>query len=105
MTDQLPPSSPPALALRVGTANKIDRSNQYTRADANELLRSLNTAWTKIRTLEVASLNKDAKIIDLQAKVRRYRVGYTTLIAIITGLCWEGVRALVPIVLRWIGLM
>lgn len=87
---------------RIGTYNQIDRSKQYTRADNSELLRSLNDAWSKIRTLEAASLRKDAVIAEQNSKIGRYRVGYTTLIAIITGVCWEGVRALAPIVMAFL---
>lgn len=86
---------------RIGTYNQIDRSKQYTRADAPELLRSLNEAWSKIRALEAASLKKDAVIAEMRRKVTSYRIRYTTLVAIITGLAWEGVRALVPIALKF----
>lgn len=92
----------PPDAHRLGTFNAIDRSKQYTRADNAELLRSLNDAWTKIRTLEAASLKKDTVIAEQNRKIGRYRVGYTTLIAIITGVCWEGVRALAPIVMAFL---
>lgn len=85
---------------RIGTYNQIDRSKQYTRADNGELLRSLNEAWSKIRSLEATNLRKDAVIAELHSKVRRYRTGYTVFVSIITGLAWEGLRALVPIAVR-----
>jgi hypothetical protein len=89
---------PKLIGTYPGTYNQVDRSKQYTRAEAPELLRSLNEAWSKIRMLEASSLRKDAVIADQNQRIGRYRVGYTTLIAIITGVCWEGVRALVPMV-------
>lgn len=78
--------------------NALDRSKQYTRASNEELLRSLNEVWKKCRALEASNKQKDAVIAELYKKIGRYRVGYTTLVAIITGVCWEGVRALVPVV-------
>jgi hypothetical protein len=86
---------------QLGTLNQADRSKQYTRADAGELLKSLNEAWTKIRLLEVASAKKDVLIGGLYKKLRKYRMGYTAMVSIITGLAWEGVRALLPIALAW----
>jgi len=88
----------------VGTFNKIDRSKQYTRADAAELLRSLNLAWTRIRQLEELNLKKDLEIGVLKRKVRNYRIANTALISIITGLAWEGLRFVLPIAARWLGL-
>lgn len=92
--------------------NAIDRSKQYARASNEELLRSLNELWKTSRLNEQAIRDRDRQIAELhqrveqrdkliadfQLKVKAYRVGYTTLVAIITGVCWEGVRALVPIV-------
>jgi|SRR5579859_7074037 len=95
--------APPPLAQRVGTVNAVDRSRQYTRADNPELLRSLNEAWSKIRLLESSNARKDVELGLLHDKVRRYRVGYMTLVAIVTGVCWEGVKAMAPIALRWLG--
>jgi len=101
MTD---PRLVPNAAQRAGTYNAIDRSKQYTRADNPELLRSLNEAWSKIRRLEQSVLQKDVEIGIMQAKVRSYRVANTALISIFTGLAWEGVKHLMPIVLRWLGI-
>lgn len=97
-------NDPEVKAKVIGTYNQVDRTKQYTRADNEELLRSLNQAWTKIRSLEAASLKKDIVIEQQSRRIGRYRVGYTTLIAIITGVCWEGVKALSPVALRWLGL-
>lgn len=59
---------------RIGTYNQIDRSKQYTRADNPELLRSLNEAWSKIRTLEAANVRKDAAMAELRAQRRSDRM-------------------------------
>lgn len=56
---------------RLGTFNAIDRSKQYTRADNEELLRSLNEAWTKVRTLEALDREKDKAIADLRIDKRK----------------------------------
>lgn len=79
---------------RIGTYNQVDRSKQYTRADAPELLRSLNEAWTKIRTLERALILKEKEIGDLRKLVKRYRIANIVLTSIVTGLAWEGLKAL-----------
>jgi hypothetical protein len=104
MTENADARPIPLQAQRVGTVNKIDRSRQYTRADNIELLRSLNEAWAKIRRLETANNSKDVEIGLMAAKVRNYRIGYTTLIAIITGLAWEGLKVFAPMLLRYLGL-
>ena len=83
---------PDPRALR--TYKQIDRSKQYTRADNPELLRSLNEAWAMIRTLQNSEIRKDARIAELEQQLKNYRIRYTALVAIITGLAWEGVKAL-----------
>jgi len=83
------------------TARELDLSDcyhpvgkrEFDRSSIEGLRKSLNHAHTVNQAL--------IRTIDRQEKrIGRYRVGYTTLIAIITGLAWEGVRALVPIALR-----
>jgi hypothetical protein len=83
---------------RLGTYNAIDRSKQYTRADAPELLRSLNEAWTKIRTLESANHEKEKAIIELRNdkqklfKLLAASIGVTSLV---TALVVEFAKALI----------
>jgi hypothetical protein len=83
--------------------NLIDRSRQYTRADGPELLRSLNEAWAKIRRLEGEGIRKDVELGMLHARVRRYRGSTILLTSIVSGLAWEGLKFLLPIALRWLG--
>lgn len=104
MNDPYVPTQVPAQAVKVGTINAIDRSRQYTRADAGELLRSLNTAWSKIRLLESALNRKDVELGMLHARVRRYRGSTILLTSIVSGLAWEGLKYLLPIALRYFGL-
>jgi len=80
---------------RLGTYNAIDRSKQYTRADNAELLRSLNEAWTKIRTCEKSIGQKDAAIVELKKQLGRYKVVNIALTSIVTTLAWEGLKALI----------
>lgn len=101
MDKEIPP--PPALAHVVGTVNAIDRSRQYTRTDNGELLRSLNTAWEKIRLVEQENRKKDLAITALHASVRRWRGSTILLTSIITGVMWEAVKLLVPMLLRYLG--
>ncbi len=100
----IPP--PPPIAEKVGTVNTIDRSRQYTRADAGELLRSLNEAWAKIRTLESARA-QDGKIIDALHK----RLGskwkgilVTAVISAATAVLFEMGMLTAPMLLRYLGL-
>ena len=88
---------------RLGTFNAIDRSKQYTRSDNPELLRSLNDAWSRIRTLEQSNIRKDVELGLLQGRVRSYKFLNIALTSIITALALEGLKALVPIALRWVG--
>lgn len=90
----------------LGTYNQVDRSRQYTRADNDELLRSLNEAWSKIRLLE-AGRAKDAVIIaGLHQNLRRKWVGYVVAALISAGVAvaWEFGMLVAPMVLRWLGL-
>ena len=77
------------------------QASGYTRASNDELLRSLNEAWTKIRALEKELAKKDAEIAVLHhelsqsnKRTRRYRISTIALTSVITGLAWKGVEAL-----------
>ena len=103
--EQAPNPAPPQ-AHRVGTVNQVDRSRQYTRTDNIELLRSLNEAWAKIRTLESARA-QDGKIIDALHK----RLGskwkgilVTALISAGTAVLFEMGMLTAPMLLRYLGL-
>jgi hypothetical protein len=77
-----------------GTLNAVDRSKQYEDPSSKELLRSLNEAWAKIRTLEEAGREKDQLLKDLRTKIKEYRTANIALISVITGLAWEGLKTL-----------
>jgi len=102
--NEMPDRPVPREAIRAGTVGLINRSAQYLRADGAELLRSLNEAWSKIRLLEHDNRRKDIELGLLRGALERYRWINITLTAIITTLAWEGVKALTPIALRWLGL-
>ena len=97
------PKLVPNEAIRAGTVGLVNRSRQYSRADAGELLRSLNEAWTKIRLLESSIARKEVELAMLHTRVARYRGGLIALTSIVTGLAWEGVKYLAPIALKWLG--
>lgn len=82
-------------AQHLGTLNAVDRSAQYQDPDSREQLRYLNEAWSKIRCLEKAITLRDAKLLELDLKVKKYKVANIALTAIITGLAWEGCKALI----------
>jgi predicted nucleic acid-binding Zn-ribbon protein len=82
-------------AKAAGTYNALDRSRQYEQVSNAELVRAVNQAWTKIRHLESEGTRKDADIAALKTRLSRYRIAYTALVAIITGLAWEGCKALI----------
>jgi len=87
-------------AKSLGTLDAIDRSRQYTLPDLPEVLRSLNEAFTKIRILE-SGRRKDAEIIKkLHDRLTRYHSVTIALTSILTGLAWEGLRALLAHLLR-----
>lgn len=85
-------------AKRAGTLNALDRSQQYIEPSAGELLRSLNEAWPKIRKLETLNDTKDEEIRGLRRVVGRYQIANIVLTSIITGLAWEGLKALVTLI-------
>lgn len=77
------------------TEKNIDaQARQYTDPDARKLLVSLNEAWTVIRKLQRSNDLKDHEIERLKKRVRRYQVMNIALTSVITGLAWEGVKAL-----------
>jgi hypothetical protein len=84
-------------AREVGTLNAADRSLQYTKVSNGELLRAVNEAWTKIRTCEKQLQAKEQDIANLRKLLTRYRWMNIALTSIITGLAWEGIKALVTI--------
>ena len=83
------------FAHAVGTYNAVDRSRQYENPDNHELLRAVNDAWSKIRLLENSATQKDLAILNLERRVSRYKIANIALTSIVTGLAWEGVKALV----------
>jgi len=87
-----------------GTWNAIDRSKQYTRADNGELLRSLNEAWSKIRKMENSLIKKDVEIGVLRGKIQRTKIVNIALTSIVTGLAWEGLKFVLPLIARYLGL-
>jgi hypothetical protein len=92
--DSTPMSDPEVKAKAIGTYNVLDRSKQYTREDPRELLRAVNEAWTKIRTLEKESTKKDAAIAELRSKLRRVQIANVALTSIITALAMQGLKFL-----------
>lgn len=95
-----------ARARELGTLNQVDRSRQYTRPENPELLRSLNEAWSKIRTLEAANLRKDNEIATLHNRLGKKWIGnvMTALISAGVALAWEIGTLVGPIALRWLGI-
>jgi hypothetical protein len=55
----------------------------------------VNEAWSKIRVCEKAITSKDLAILNLEQRVSRYKFLNIALTSILTGLAWEGVKALV----------
>ena len=84
-------------AQNLGTYNALDRSQQYQGVETPELLRSLNEAWTKIRNLEREGCTKDSEILSLKHSVTSYKVANIALTSIITGLAWEGIKYVLPL--------
>jgi hypothetical protein len=82
-------------AKAVGTYNAMDRSRQYESVDNSELVRAVNESWTRIRRHERAMGLKDKEIDSLTKAVSRYRIANIALTSILTGLAWEGAKALV----------
>lgn len=81
-------------AKAIGTYNLIDRSRQYTRDDPRELLRAVNEAWTKIRSLERGLTERDTKIAELREKLKRVQFLNVALTSIITALAFKGLEYL-----------
>ena len=84
-------------AHNLGTYNAMDRSQQYQTIEPPEMLRSLNEAWTTIRNLQRDNTKKDTEILRLKHSVTSYKVANIALTSIITGLAWEGIRYVLPL--------
>lgn len=87
-------------AERCGTLNQKDRSKQYDDPEPPTVLEQLNAAFTKIRELEEDLAAKKREIVELTSRVKIFRLKNLALTAIITGVCWEGVKALVTILVQ-----
>jgi hypothetical protein len=85
-------------AKACGTLNALDRSKQYPGMDHELLTRAVNDAWTKIRICERDLSKKEHAIEDLRKKLRNYRVANIALTSVLTGLAWEGLKALIALV-------
>jgi len=92
--------TPIEKAKQLGTFDKVDRTPQYQEPEPRELLRAVNEAWTKIRTCEKELSKKDLAIAQLTAKLNRANRRNIVLTSIITGLCWEGLKAVVAHFIR-----
>lgn len=90
-------------AKAIGTYNQVDRSKQYQAASHAELVEQVNEAWSKIRRCEHALKDRDKQIEVLIDKVRVYKLKYTAVVAVITGLAWEGLKVLIPMLLHYLG--
>lgn len=91
-------------AKRIGTYNSPDRSRQYPLNDPDQLRDAVHKCWVKVHALEAANKEleasgtlKDEEIEILKTRVGRYRLKYLALSSILTGLAWEGIRALIPV--------
>jgi hypothetical protein len=87
-----------AQAKAAGTLNELDRARQYQKATPQDLLRSLNEAWLKIRRLEGANAKKDGVINELRQKLNRALTVNVVLTLVVLGL-WELVKFGLPYVL------
>lgn len=84
----------PQNAILAGTIGAQDRSRQYKAAHSpEELLRAVNEAWAKIRANEAAIASKEEQIADLNRRITVCNVKNAALISVLTGLSWEGVKA------------
>lgn len=92
--------TPIEKAKQLGTFDKIDRSPQYQEPEPRELLRAVNEAWSKIRSCEKELTKKDLAIAQLREKLRTSNRWSIPVTSIITGLCWEGLKALFHALVR-----
>jgi hypothetical protein len=89
-------------AKACGTLNAADRSKQYPLQSEKQIIDAVNLALTKARINERALAAK-ADNEHLRRQLRNYRLINIALTSIITGLAWEGIRALVPWVMAALG--
>lgn len=82
-------------AKACGTLNAADRSAQYPLNTEKQIIAAVNLALTKARINEKALIAK-ADNEQLRRQLRNYRLVNIALTSILTGLAWEGIRALVP---------
>lgn len=90
-------------AQQIGTYGKDDRSLQYPLDSSQKVIEAVNLALTKSRKCERELEEKKKELFDLKQKLRSYRVVNIALTSIITGLAWEGLKLVIPMVLWWLG--
>jgi hypothetical protein len=81
-------------ARMVGTVDQVNRAAQYTVPEPRELLRAVNEAWSKIRTLENGLTQRDAKIAELRNRLRRVQYVNVALTSIVTALAVKGLEVI-----------
>jgi len=84
-------------AKELGTYNAFDRSKQYPLDRGEQVIEAINKCWTKVHSLEESNRRKDEKIEKLKKQLGRYKFGNIVLTSIVTGLAWEGLKALIAL--------
>ena len=79
-------------AKRIGTYGMPDRSKQYPLVSEKQIVDAVNLALTKVRLVEKS---KDTEIAALKEQVKHYKWANIALTSVLTGLAWEGCKALI----------
>lgn len=90
--------TPIEKAKQLGTFNAADRSKQYPLDHPEKVIEAVNKCWTKVHSLEAENRRKEETIQGLKKQLGRYKFSNIGLISIITGLAWEGLKALITLI-------
>lgn len=91
--------TPIEKAKRLGTYKADDRSRQYPIQSSDDVIAAVNLALTKARRCERLSDEKDAHILNLQAKLSKTKL-MNILLTVGIVVLWEVAKFLIELQLR-----
>ena len=106
MNDPVPApeiQTPPEFQFYVQQNGIQKTQREFERDSIPGLQKSLSKAHDNLQRQMRINTQLYGELTVLQGRVSRYRGSTILLTSIVSGLAWEGLKYLLPIALRWLG--